>query len=122
MKKLFSTILVLGLLFSNPSSAGGISVKIYLKAMSQNDEKLTSLIEGNIMAISDGLMYANVELKSSGQEQVYCQPPNLALNTKALIGFLEVEIDDYTERGIDVSEVPIGMLLIKSLKRNFPCN
>ncbi len=109
------------MLFCNTSNAGGISVNVYLKAMSQNDEKLTDLIERNIMAISDGLMYANVELKSSGQEQVYCQPPNLALNTKVLIGFLDAEIEDYLKRSIDVGPVPIGMLLVKSLKRNFPC-
>ena len=44
------------------------------------------------------------------------------MNTKVLIGFLDAEIEDYLKRGVDVGPVPIGMLLVKSLKRNFPCN
>ena len=28
--------------------------------------------------------------------------------------------ESYLEKGIDISPVPIGMLLVKSLKKNFP--
>jgi hypothetical protein len=121
MKK-FLGIVVLGLLLSGNAYAGGITVKVYLDAMSRNNKELTAMIERNIMAVNDGLMYANNELKHSNQERVYCQPPTLAMNTKVLIGFLDAEIEDYLKRGVDVGPVPIGMLLVKSLKRNFPCN
>ncbi len=121
VKKLLG-IVSLSLLLSVNANAGGITVKVYLDAMSRDNEQITAMIERNIMAVNDGLMYANNELKHSNQERVYCQPPKLAMNAKVLIGFLDSEIESYLEKGIDISPVPIGMLLVKSLKKNFPCN
>ena len=120
MKKILG-IVVLVLLFCNVANAA-ITVKIYLDAMSRNNKEITSLIEKNIMGINSGLMYANNELKHSNKERLYCQPSKLKLNAKMLIAFLDTEIDNYIQKGIAVDVVPIGMLLVKSLKKNFPCN
>ena len=86
MKK-FLGIVVLGLLLSGNAYAGGITVKVYLDAMSRNNKELTAMIERNIMAVNDGLMYANNELKHSNQERVYCQPPNIGNEYKSINRF-----------------------------------
>ena len=119
MKKLLG-IVVLGLLWCNVSYAA-ISVELYLEAMSRNNEKITSKIEENLMGINDGLMYANSELRSLNKAQLYCQPAKLKLTSKMLVAFLDTEIESFIDRGIDISKVPIGMILLKSFKKLFPC-
>ena len=119
MKKILG-IVALGLLWCNLSFAD-ISVKLYLDTMSLNNEKLTSTIERNIMGINSGLMYANNELRHLNREQIYCQPRKLKLTSEMLISFLNTEIESFKDKGTDISKIPIGMILLESLKKVYPC-
>ena len=67
MKKLLG-IVVLSLLFCNTSNAGGISVNVYLKAMSQNDEKLTATKQA--IATEQAIEALNLPTEKRDQEDV----------------------------------------------------
>ena len=120
MKKLLG-IVVLGLLLSGNANAGGITVKVYLDAMSRNNKELTTMIERNLMGINSGLMYANTELRFEKRKQVYCQPEKLAFNSQNLVRFVNDEIKFLKDKGANLDKVPIGMILVMHLKRVFPC-
>ena len=49
MKKLLG-IVVLGLLLSGNANAGGITVKVYLDAMSRNNKELTASVKKHLVA------------------------------------------------------------------------
>jgi hypothetical protein len=119
MKKIL-TFALFSLLWCNVSYSS-ISVELYLKAMSGDDKRIKSTIERNLMGINDGLMYANGELRSLKKEQLYCQPSKLALTSSMIVSFLDAEIESFKDKGIDISKVPIGMILLESFKKVFPC-
>ena len=119
MKKLLG-IVVLGLLWCNVGVAD-ITVEFYLKAMTGENEKVKEIIRRNLIGINSGFMYANAELNALKKKKLYCLPKKLIVNKEMLVSFLNAEIESYQDKGMDINKIPIGMVLLESLKKLFPC-
>ncbi len=121
MKKLLSVI-VLGLLLSTSNvSARHITVSDYLKFMNSNNKQIKQHMNIVLIHIEQGFATANVELEYTKKDKIYCQPVNLDLNAANLTKFLNDEIVLMQKNGHNIDDFPIEMILMRHLKKQFPC-
>lgn len=73
-----------------------------------------------LSALSEGLLYANTELQVAGKPKLYCPPPTLALRHENYLDFIDEELALRSTLS-DVSQMPVGLALFRSLQRKFPC-
>tara|TARA_Y100000389_G_C17428472_1_gene501053 strand:+ start:566 stop:937 length:372 start_codon:yes stop_codon:yes gene_type:complete len=122
MKKLFSTILVLSLLLSsNNVLARSITVGDYLKFINSDSKEMKQHMNIVLIHIEQGFATANVELDYTKKDKIYCQPVKLNLNAANLTKFLNDEIKIMKKNGHNVDDFPITMILMRHLKKQFPC-
>ena len=119
MKKLLG-IVVLGLLLSGNAYAG-INVDSYLKARENKNKAVNEFIDADIMGIGTGIFWSNISIKANKEKPMYCSPPNMSLTNQNYINFLDQEIEDEKNKGTLSGKEEIGMLIIKHMRRIFPC-
>ena len=119
MKKLLG-IIVLGLLLSGNVYAG-ITADIYLEGRASKNETVDELLDAAIMGIGTGIFWSNISIKANEEKPMYCSPPNMSLTNQNYINFLDREIKYEKNRGTLSGTEEIGMLIIRHMRRIFPC-
>jgi hypothetical protein len=67
--------------------------------------------------MTTGLLWGNVMLKDRGQPPLYCQPDKLVITDAQMIDMMRRAMKDNPKWG----EFPIGMMVLATLQRTFPC-
>ena len=119
MKKLLSLIFVSLLLSGN--AYAGINVDDYLKTRANKNKAVNDFIDADIMGIGTGILWSNVSIRANKGKPMYCSPPNMSLTNQNYINFLDQEIEDEKNKGTLSGKEEIGMLIIKHMRRIFPC-
>ena len=120
MKKLFLSILVICSLLGGNAYAG-ITVDSYLKARENKNKAVNEFIDADIMGIGTGIFWSNISIKANKEKPMYCSPPNMSLTNQNYINFLDREIKYEKNRGTLSGTEEIGMLIIRHMRRIFPC-
>ena len=114
--------MVLGLLLSsNNVLAGSITVSDYLKFVHSDSKEMKQHMNIVLIHIEQGFATANVELEYTKKDKIYCQPVKLNLNAANLTKFLNDEIKFIKKNGHNIDDFPIAMILMRHLKKQFPC-
>ena len=122
MKKLFSTILVLGLLCCNVGSAAALTLKDY--KLLENSDVMDLYIEG----LLQGSKWTNAITKQNNEDtknlkRAFCPPTEMVLELANAKTIVNRSIEDlskiYTET--ELESVPIVQVLLLGLERTFPC-
>ena len=116
--KRFLVIAVMSLLWSGVSFSKEIFTKGFLEGMASDNEMIHRYIKGNLSGIYSGFMYMIVKF----EQEPYCMPGNLAVNSENLVRFVEDGIKFAKKIGYYDDTTPISFYLMDHLKRNFPCN
>ncbi len=130
MKKLFLSILVLGLLGSNVGSAATITIKDY-KRLKNTDPKDT-IIDIYIEGALQGSMWTNalsdvVNEDTKNYKKIFCLPNKMVIELANAKTIIRQEIPKIAEDlSLDMTEsdfgnVKISEVLVFGLKRTFPC-
>lgn len=94
-------------------SLAEITAETYMMSKGTPNEKLyKKYIEG----VGKGFEWANVQLKSSGQKPLYCQP-NLAMYAENYLSIIDAEI----AKDSAAAKNPIELYLLNGLIAIFPC-
>lgn len=112
MKKL----ILVCLLFVSTNTYAAITVGTYLKT--KNTPETLMYVAG----LGHGLMAANAELRTRGQEQIYCQPGKLAITNEQYISYIDEELKDPERGWLYEENWPISIILSEHLKYVFHCN
>lgn len=89
------------------------TTKDLIAKVKQGDPAAISALAG----ISIGFGWANTELLDRGMQQLYCQPPNLALTYPQTLAILEAFVG-HDQKSLDL---PAGFILLEAMKFTFPC-
>ena len=119
MNKLLSIIFV-SLLCCNISFAG-INVDDYLKTRANKNKAVNDFIDADIMGIGTGILWSNVSIRANKGKPMYCSPPNMSLTNQNYINFLDQEIEYEKNKGTLSGDEEIGMLIIRHMRKTFPC-
>jgi hypothetical protein len=116
-------VLVPGIgLTSKPSRAeevkAGQFLEMYDQQLGPEARKEAEII---ISYIEDGFGWANAELTSRKTPPLYCLPPKLALTGPQLIDILRRAIAEQAPLPNPLSDQLLGLALLVSLERVFPC-
>ena len=121
IKKLL-TIVVLGLLWCNASSAGALTLKDY--KLLENSDVMDLYIEG----LLQGSKWTNAITKKNNEDtknlkRAFCPPTEMVLELANAKTIVNRSIEDlskiYTET--ELESVPIVQVLLLGLERTFPC-
>ena len=99
-----------------PSCAEPLAKNV-VEMYDRGDSTTRKLLDVTIVNISNGLMWANNELTKRKTPPLYCQPENLAINGSQLIDIVRRTIGQEQR----LSNYPLGMVLLISMQRVFPC-
>jgi hypothetical protein len=81
----------------------------------KKDPSFKNYIDG----VATGFLVANVELDRRKKPLLYCQPPNLAMNTEMYLSILDKKVK---ERESTVpADLPVELLLLEGLTEALPC-
>jgi hypothetical protein len=113
----------------SPLCAEELTVKDYQEwkqaaesgALRQVDKREFDLHLGGL---GEGIEWANAWLANLGRPQLYCQPPNLALNVDNYIKLIDVQIGKAAARLTQerLEKLYVGVLLLDGLAETFPCS
>jgi hypothetical protein len=97
-----------------------------IKAEASADEFIRILDRGGASAetatiflhgISNGLDWANTELKGQKRAQLYCVPPKLGLSVSQSILIFR----DHLKRNPENGQYPAGLVMLEAMRTTFPC-
>ncbi len=103
----------------------------YLPLEAYEDNKKTNpkhhvINEVYVHGVGMGLMSANSELEQKGLKPLYCTPTELPMTSEIYNNILDEQIkhlkEGITEKEWEyINPVPISGILLRGLKRTFPC-
>jgi hypothetical protein len=117
---ILTLVLLLALSASNATAEvkvdGSIrsTLEVYDKFLVPEDRKQ---IETLIGGMTIGFLWANVMLKDRGQPLLYCQPGKLVITDSQMIDMMRRAMKDNPKWG----DFPLGMTVLVTLQRTFPC-
>jgi hypothetical protein len=108
------------ILFATAGPAhAGLHLDVY-EALKKN-APITKDTKIYVAAIGLGILEANVELAISNQPQLYCLP-HIVLNADNYIALLDREVEgQIAVRDSYAPDTDIAYILMKALRRSFPC-
>jgi hypothetical protein len=107
------------ILVSTAAQAQGVDADQFLEAYAADIPHVKQQLARKLHDIEYGLGLANAELAvRRHQEQLYCQPPSLALADEQLVSILRDEVKEVPPTG----KMDVGLALLYGLERVFPCN
>src|SRR4051812_44057432 len=77
------------------------------------DPGMFAFLAGNV----NGLIWANAKLRSNDHVELFCVPPSIDLSVQQAVEILSKHIKEDPAEG----ELPVGPMLLQSLKETFPC-
>jgi hypothetical protein len=117
-RKMLRGMVVALMLVGLSSSADAVEAFKDYRAMKNGGKK--ALTEVYLAGVIDGLMGLNAAMRKSGQQALYCLPHNFALTVEQADDILTRSAEKL-EKGMDISDFPVSLLLIDGLEDTFPC-
>jgi hypothetical protein len=77
------------------------------------DPGMFAFLAGNV----NGLIWANVKLRSKDHTELFCVPPSIDLSVQQTVEIMSKHIQEDPTEG----QLPVGSLMLQSLKETFPC-
>jgi hypothetical protein len=77
------------------------------------DPAMFAFLAGNV----NGLIWANTNLRSNDHTELFCVPPSDSVSVQQAVEMMSKHIKEKTTEG----QLPVGSLLLQSLKETFPC-
>ena len=77
------------------------------------DPGMFAFLAGNV----NGLIWANVRLRSNEHSELFCVPPSVDLSVQQTVEIMATHIKENPTEG----QLPVGSLMLQSLKESFPC-
>jgi hypothetical protein len=77
------------------------------------DPAMFAFLAGNV----NGLIWANTSLRSNDHAGLFCVPPSVPISVQQAVEVMSKRIKENPAEG----QLPVGSLLLQSLKETFPC-
>jgi hypothetical protein len=77
------------------------------------DPAMFAFLAGNV----NGLIWANTSLRSNDHTELFCVPPSDSVSVQQAVEMMSKQIKEKPTEG----QLPVGSLLLQSLKETFPC-
>jgi hypothetical protein len=77
------------------------------------DPAMFAFLAGNV----NGLIWANTSLRSNDHTELFCVPPSDSVSVQQAVEMMSKQIKENPTEG----QLPVGSLLLQSLKETFPC-
>jgi hypothetical protein len=77
------------------------------------DPAMFAFLAGNV----NGLIWANTNLRSNDHTELFCVPPSDSVSVQQAVEMMSKQIKEKPTEG----QLPVGSLLLQSLKESFPC-
>ena len=100
---------------SRAENSAGDALRIYDKGNKETREMLELIITET----QNGASWTNAILIRQKKQPLYCTPPNLVFTASQLVDIIRRAIKEDQDQ--DLSKYPLGMVLLVSLQRVFPC-
>jgi hypothetical protein len=113
MKFLFGILATIMIALSIVPASGEPFVSDAIERYRLGDPGMFTFLAGNL----NGLIAANVELRSNGHAELFCVPPTVALSVQQAVDLLAKRIKETEADG----QRPVGPMMLQSLKESFPC-
>jgi hypothetical protein len=112
MREVLSKLLFVTTALGASVAHSEVTVKQY-----QEMGKAPEWFEMYLAGLGQGLSWANVSLKTSGQNQIYCPPPKLSLTSANYIKIMDDEIKARESK----PDLMLEPMMLFGLRRTFPC-
>ncbi len=101
-------------LMTTALGASALELGLYQQGLKADSRTVDLYVAGAF----SGFSWANAQLQSDKQSPLFCQPSNLSLNPT---NFHRLIADDVAKFEITDTKIDVTFILLKALKRAFPC-